>query len=53
MNFRNPQRILMILSLIALTSFCGKDIQPEQYSEEELESIPMPFLWHYHSQSET
>jgi hypothetical protein len=32
MNGWNPQGILMVLWLIALTAFCGKAIQSEQYS---------------------
>jgi len=34
----------MILSLIALTAFCGKDIQHEQYLEEELENMTLSSL---------
>lgn len=44
MKIRNPLGILMILSLIAFTALCNKDIQPEQYSEEELEKMTLSSL---------
>ena len=42
--FRFPHRIIIVLSLMVLTSFCDKESNPGNYSKEQLENLTLSSL---------